>query len=40
MVLTFFALKTAFYVATVLYLRRKDVVDFFEAPRRAPATDS
>jgi hypothetical protein len=35
MVVTFFALKTAFYVATVLYLRRKDVVDFFETPRAA-----
>jgi len=38
MIAFFFAIKSVYYVLTVLYLRRRDVVDFFEASRRsAPA---
>jgi hypothetical protein len=37
MIVFFFAIKTAYYVVTARYLQRKDVVDFFEAPRGTPA---
>jgi hypothetical protein len=37
MIVFIFAIKTGYYVATALYLRRKDVVDFFEAPRSTAA---
>lgn len=33
MVLGFFAVKVAYYTCAVLYLRRKDVIDYFETAR-------
>jgi hypothetical protein len=37
MLVFFFVLKTGYYVLSVLYLRREDVVRFFEAPRSSAA---